>query len=204
MPAPPTSHSSAPPPRTLARLCADDAGDEGVIFFSVEGAPPEVCRTEAGADGSLTFRTSVQGRVVEIGPDELVIARDPHRIRVRHLLPRSIDLGDLQGHAVRVDVTQRYEGRGRATIDAVIRDARGRLILWARDGKIPGDRDSLGLSLRTLVDESGEVRLAVGHEDGVRALTAPTRRLVRRESETCQLLLSRVGLDDVSMVILRR
>lgn len=177
--------------------------DDGVVFFSVEGAPPDVCQTRSAPDGSLTFHTTVAGRVVAVQPNELVIARGAHTIRVHHLLPRAVDLSELEGHAVRVEIAQCYLRAGRATIDCELRDAHGRLILWAHDGRMPIDADSHGLALRTLVDD-GASCLAVGHDRGVAQLEVPSSAQVRREGETCELLLCRLGADDVSLVIVRR
>lgn len=204
MKTPPIVRESAPPPRALARVRDEGTpNEEGVIFFSVEGAPNEVCQTRSGPDGSLTFHTTIAGRVVGVETDELVIARGPHTIRIRHLLPGAVDLGELEGHAVRVEIAQCYLRAGRATIDCEIRDAHGRLILWAHDGRMPSDADSHGLAMRTLV-ENGATHLAVGHELGLRQLDCPGSARVRREGESCVMLLCRLGVDDISLVIVRR
>jgi hypothetical protein len=198
------SHSSAPPPRALARVRAGPlSADDSVSFFCVEGAPPESCRTRTDPDGSLTFSTRLSGPVLEVVPDALVVARGPHRVRLRHLLPSLVDLSRLRGHTVGVELSQRYGRRGRATIDCVLRDADAGLVLWARDGRLPEDRESHGLALRALMTD-GAPRLAVGDERGVHHLRPPSRQVVHRRGERSELLLTRLGSEDLSIVLVGR
>lgn len=204
-------NSSPPTPRddrarALVRVASAEAFvlDEGVIFFSVEGAPTEACRTETAPDGSLTFTTTLQGPVTAVQPDELVLDVRGHRVVVRHLLPGAIDLSGLLESRVLVTVQQRYRGRGRATIDAEIRDAGGRLVLWARDGRLPSDADARGLSMRVCLDPDGHHRLALSQAQGVVSLAAPGIVRVERDGVTHDALLIRLGPDDASFVILRR
>lgn len=177
------------------------AADEGVIFFCVEGAPREACRTQNRPDGSLTFETHLVGRVTDVMPGELRLECGEHRAVVRHLLPSAMDLGGLAGHGLRVDITQCYRGRGRATIDAELRDPEQRLLLWAHDGRMPPDR--LGLAFRGSVGAEGH-RLALGHSAGVSSVSAGDVLPVPGGIEPFDLAVLRVGLDDVSFVLLRR
>lgn len=206
MATPPFTRANAPP-RALVRWRQETPlADEPVVFFSVEGAPSSVCRTCSAPDGSLTFLTTLRGRVTAVSAGELVIARDPHRIHVRHLLPQALDLSELLDHVVHVEISQRYEGvdsgRRRATIDAEIRDAQGRFLLWARDGTLPRDDEARGLSFRALVDERG-ARLAVGHEGGVTPLRASEGANLQREGESSAILVSRVEPDGVALTVIR-
>ncbi len=89
-----------------------------------------------------------RGRVAEITPGRLVLANnygDLLQIRVR--LPAALDLSPLLGSTVGVQLSHK-PGPDRTTIDAVIRDARGALILWARDGAFPGGRGAMGVHVR--------------------------------------------------------
>ena len=70
MPTSPPHERDVARPRVLTAVDAArferHARDEGILFFCVENAPREACRTEVGADGSLTFRTVLAGRVLSV------------------------------------------------------------------------------------------------------------------------------------------
>jgi hypothetical protein len=203
---PPGARDSIPPalPRLAEAGFRAHARDEGVIFFCVEAAPREACRTHAGPDGSLSFQTQLFGIVTEIAPGELWLAMGERRVLVRHLLPSAIDLGELCGHRIEIQIQQSYRGRGRATIEAQIRDASGRLLVWAHDGRMPSDRDSHGLALRLTLDSDGDPRLAIGHSGGVASLAVPDLVGVKTGSDSYDFVVVRLGTDDVSFVLLRR
>lgn len=188
------------------RLTSDDPAhglDRPFIAFCFEGAPPEACRTKKGADGSVSFQTSISGRVVSITDASFTLSVGGAEVIVRHLLPSSIELSGLHGKKLLVTVEQRYAGSGRATIDAEIRDAKGTLVLWARDGRMPVDRDARGLTLRVMLEPRAE-RLAVGHRDGVTTIDAPGLASIGLSDGTYDTLLTRVGDDDLAWVLLRR
>ncbi len=174
-----------------------------VIFFCVEGAPREACRTRT--EGCLTFETMLSGTVVDVQANgELHLDVSGRQVIVRHLLPTAIDLRELAGHDLEVRVVQRYLGPGRATIDAEIRDSCGQLLLWAHDGRMPVDRVSHGLALRVSVEGDGAHRLAIAHSGGVASVRPPDFALVSVGAEAFALAVVRVGADDVSFVLLRR
>lgn len=193
-------------PSALATLdlvrFAENAPQEGILFFCVENAPREACQTQAGADGTLTFRTLVSGRVSDVQRGAMIITAEPLDVALRHLLPSGLDLTGLLGHEVTVELEQSYRGRGRATIDAEIRDGAGRLILWAHDGRMPGDRDARGLSLRATVDPTG-MRLAVRAAELV-SLPCPATAAISLGGRDFTFALTRLGADDVGFVMLRR
>ena len=200
---PPTARESAHPPlpRLIEAAFRAHGADEGVIFFCVEAAPREACRTCSTPDGGLTFETRLTGTVVAVLPGELRLADGERRPVVRHLLPGAVDLSALDGHRVSIDIAQRYLGRGRATIDAELRDDDGRLLLWAHDGRTPSDQ--LGLAFRRTLDADGQ-RLSVGHAGGVSHVSAGDVLRVRAGADTFDLAVVRAGADDVSFVLLRR
>lgn len=200
---PPSARESTQPPvlRLIEPVFRAGAADEAVIFFCVENAPREACRTRSVPDGGVTFETHLSGTVVDTAPGELGVARGDHRAIVRHLLPAAVDLTPLRGHLAAVAITQRYLARGRATIDAEIRDADGRLLLWAHDGRTPPDQ--LGLAFRGTVDAGGH-RLAVGHAGGVSSVSAGDVIRVRIGTDTFDLGVVRASADDVSFVLTRR
>ncbi len=196
-----------PQPTALATFAADvferAAASEGLIFFCVDNAPRRACTTRAGADGSLTFRTSLTGRVISVEPDALVLEVGERTTRIRHHLPAGLTLEALTGQVVRFELSQIYRGRGRATIDAELSDTSGRMILWARDGRFPSDRDAHGLSLRLTVD-ANETRLAVRTRGGVTSLGSPGARDLVVDGKKLALALVRIGPDDASFALLRR
>lgn len=200
---PPSASKSTPPlvlPLNEAAF-RTEAAEEGLIFFCVEGAPREACRTRSRPDGSLTFETTLSGTVTDTSEGELRLSLEERKAVVRHLLPSALELSPLRGQLVRADIAQRYLGRGRATIDAELRDAEGRLLVWAHDGRTPPDR--LGLVFRGTVDAEGH-RLAVGHSGGV--VTVGTGDVVRVRSGVApfDLAILRLGTDDLAFVLLRR
>ncbi len=197
--------SSAPPP--LARLAEPElrarGADEAVIFFCVEGAPREACRTHALPGGGLAFETLLCGRVQASEPGELRLEHAGRPVLVRHLVPSAVELRGLVGHELSLRVCQQYLGPGRATIDAELHDAGGRLLLWAHDGRVPPDRSAHGLALRCTVADSRH-RLAVGHAGGVASVGAPDLAQVRAGGDLYELAVVRVEADDVAFVLLRR
>jgi hypothetical protein len=203
---PPTARDSAPPalPQLAEAGFHARALDESVIFFCVDDAPREACRTESLPNGGLAFRTALRGRIERVGAEELVLAVAGKTTRVRFLLPSAVDLASLVGHQAQIDITQQYAGPGRATIDAQIRDAKGRLLLWARDGRVPPDRSAQGLALRTTVGASDARRLAVAHTGGVASMSVPDLARVRTAEGAFELLLVRLGAEDISFVLVRR
>lgn len=198
---PPSAHETSPAVTATVRSEAFRPLEDGVIFFSVEGAPPESCRTTTRPDGSLTFETTLEGRAIAVDRDELLLRVGPRVVAVRHLLPSAVSLAPLIGQALSVRVTQRYEDRGRATIDATIHDERGRLLVWARDGRLPPDAEARGFVLRLSVDRE-EPRL-VTQGDDLLVIRAPGSGTVTRGGVEHQLLVLRAEPGDVSFALVR-
>lgn len=198
---PPNAHDA--PPAVTARIESEAFHplDDGVIFFSVEGAPPESCRTSTRPDGSLTFETTLEGRVVAVDRDELLLRVGPRVVAVRHLLPSAVSLAPLVGQELTARVIQRYADRGRATIDATLHDTQGRLLLWARDGRLPPDGESHGFALRLAVD--GQAPRLVAQADALLVITAPGDGVAELFGVQHRLLVLRAAPRDVSFVLLR-
>jgi len=194
------------PPTAVAALDRDrfasHGSEDGVLFLCVENAPPARCSTRAEANGSLVFHTTLDGRVLEVNRDFLIMLVDDREVRVRYLLPDGVSLEPLAGRRVTVDLRQSYQGRGRATIDAVFRDASGRQILWAHDGRFPEDRHEL--SLRATMGAGSAPRLAARTRDGIVSLDAPGLATFRVGGRDLALALVRLGVDDVGFLLLRR
>ncbi len=207
MPTSPPHELDVARPRVLAEVDPErferHARDEGILFLCVENAPREACRTEVGADGSLTFRTALAGRVLSVERGALTLDTGGRLVTLRHLLPSGIELEALAGRRLQVALTQTYPSRGRATIDAEIRDVDGRLVLWAHDGRHPDDRDARGLSLRATLGD-GAARLAVRTDDGIASLACPGLAGLSVARRAFALALVRLGPDDIGFVLLRR
>jgi hypothetical protein len=130
-----------------------------------------------------------RGRVTEVSPGRLVLANpygDLLQIRIR--VP-ALDLTPLVGATLGVQISQR-PGPERTTTDAVFRDGRGALVLWARDGVLPGGRGAMGVTVRVGRD-AGERALEVRGRSGTLSLRAGVA------GETA------VGLAPVTFVALR-
>ncbi len=178
------------------------AADEPLLFFCVEGAPRSACHTRT--EEHLTFETALSGRVTSVTGGELALDVGGGEVLVRYLLPSAVELEALVGHTIGLRVTQRYSGPGRATIDAEVRDSAGGLVLWAHDGRMPGDRLSHGLALRLRLDAGGAHRLALGHGAGVTAVGAPDSATIQVAGAEFGLGVVRVGADDVAFVLVHR
>lgn len=102
-----------------------------------------------------------RGRVAEAPPGRLVLANNyGDLLQIRLRLPAALDLSPLVGSTMSVQLSQRPGAEaGRSTMDAVLRDARGALILWARDGALPGGRGAMGVNVR------------IGRDGGLAALS---------------------------------
>jgi hypothetical protein len=89
-------------------------------------------------------------------------------------------------------------------VDATIRDASGRLILWARDGGIAPDRVAHGVVLRVAHPEVGSARLALAGPHGVTQLAAHQVAEMRTDEGRFAVLVLRVAHDEASFVFVRR
>ena len=206
---PPRARDSAPP----TQLPLDDDGavlDDPVVFFAIEGAPRTACRTRTEPGGGLVFETRLEGVVAEVRPGAMVLRQPARQALVRHLLPPAVDLAPLLGQTVHVQVVQRFRGAGRASVLAVLRDTRQRVLLAAWDGQLPPDGDVVGLSLRVALDPDGS-RLALTDTRRERSSASRLRwaRIGRAtpvdvEEGRFAAVPLRIGADDVSLLLLRR
>ena len=202
---PPTARDSTPPPAIGLDegVFRRTAGDDAVVFFCVEGAPREACRTTSERDGGLTFTTTLVGRVVGAERGAIALETRTGTVLLRHLLPGAVDLSSLVGRQLLASVRQRYARSGRATIDAELRDRAGRLVLWAHDGRLPSDREAQGLSVRGVVSE-GEPRLVVGGSGGLVSVSSPGLGALDHDGHRFAILVVRLGADDAAFAVVRR
>jgi hypothetical protein len=205
--------SSNPPPayrhpradRPMVAVCplrlALSCRDEAAVCFVVEGASFEETHSVTLPEGGLLIETHLEGRVEEVGPDLLVIARDHLRARVRYLLPSAVDLEPLRGRTVKIRVTLRFSSEKRPTVDAVIADEEG-LLLWAHDGALPSDRSDRPVV--RLAHEARGPRLAFAHQRGL--ATVATAEMVELETRTGPAIAAgiRISRDDVGFLVVWR
>jgi hypothetical protein len=145
----------------------------------------------------------VRGRAVQVSPDRLVIADGwGELVQVRLLLPTALDLRPLVGTPIAVELAHDLSRPTRPTVDAVLRDARGRLLVWAHDGALPGQRGEHGLAVRVTHD-SGDSRLVVaGREATVSARAGSAAELVHGRANFAVAAL-RVDPDGASFLVVR-
>jgi hypothetical protein len=182
-------------PARLALSCRDEAA----VCFAVEGASFEETSSIPSADGGLLIETVIDGVVREVGPDLLVIARDGQEARVRYLLPSAVDLEPLLGPRVKISVSLQFSAEKRPTVDASIRDAHGRLLLWAHDGVLPADRPDRPVV--RLAHEARGPRLAFAHRGGLS--TVATAEIIHLDTRSGSATAAgvRISNDDVGFIV---
>jgi len=162
-------------------------------------------------DTSLTARSAipraatsqrVRGRITEVTSERLVL-RDEHdeAVVVRLLLPRALDLSPLVGERIALELSHELSGR-RPTVDAVLRDSRGRLLLWARDGALPGPRGAHGLAVRVTHD-AALPRLVVAAGRVTASATAGSVAELQHGRAQLALVALRVEDDGASFLVVR-
>lgn len=170
---------------------ARHALDATVAYVGVSSAPREASHTRRGADGSIVLETALEGRVVEVGPEGLVVEHGGFLARVRHLLPEAIELGTLLGRHVSIELSEHLQG-AHCTVEARIRDERGALVLWARDGHLPEDRAAHGLAIRMRVADDGR-GLVIAHRSGLAMVRGPGLALVDSDQGALLVVVLRVA-----------
>jgi hypothetical protein len=151
----------------LRRVAAHECD---LCFVIEDGAGTS--RTRRGAT-SICLETHLAGTLIHIDDDTLLVDDGHVEARVRMLLPAGVDLSPLVGHAVGLRVAH-VLGHARPTIDATFYDARGRLLLWARDGSLPDRDEGPGIEIADGAppDERGRARLTA-RAQGVSAAASP-------------------------------
>jgi hypothetical protein len=130
-----------------------------------------------------------RGRIAEVSPGRVVLANPYDDLLEIRLRVPGLDMSPLVGSTVSVQISQR-RGPERTTVDAVFRDTRGSLVLWARDGVLPGGRGAMGVTMR------------IGQDAGERALEVVGRSgtLILRQGATAE---TSVGLVPVTFAAVR-
>ncbi len=177
----------------------------------LRGAAAVECDLCIAFDTSLTARSAIprgttsqraHGRITEATPERLVL-RDEHddAVIVRLLLPSALDLSPLVGAQVALELSHELGGR-RPTVDAVLRDSRGRLLLWARDGALPGPRSAHGLAVRVTHD-AALPRLVVAAGRVTASATSGGVAELRHGRAQLALVALRVEGDGASFLVVR-
>ncbi len=84
-----------------------------------------------------------------------------HMRRARAPPRRSLDLAPLKGSVVSLEVSRGAHGV-RPVMNAVLRDARGGLLLWAWDGELPSGRGPLAITVQGSRELGERTLLVVG------------------------------------------
>ena len=144
----------------------------------------------------------VRGRIKEVTSERLVLL-DEHddAVVVRLLLPRALDLSPLVGAQVSLELSHELSGR-RPTVDAVLRDSRGRLLVWARDGALPGPLGVHGLAVRVAHD-AALPRLVVAAGRVTASATSGSVAELRQGRAQRALVALRVEGDGASFLVVR-
>lgn len=194
---PPPACRSTPPPQ----LDLPSGSGETRLFFSLEGAPPQACATQAWQNG-IEFDTSVAGEVVAVHRNGLDLRCGESVVALRHLLPPALDLAPLSGRWLAVRLHERFE-QGRWTRQLEIRDLRGRPLLVARDGRLPADGSVLGLTLRVSL-QGDDARLAIGNAPQLNHVGVGVPLRLRAENVALDLLALRLGPEDAALLWVAR
>jgi len=197
---------SSPPPHGVSvdiRRFEAAGGDDLGVCFAIEGAALDAGHSKLVGDTTV-LTTQVRGRVAAVLGDELTLEEPAGQTRVRFLLPSGVALAGLLDRFVSVEVTHRIGTSGATSIDASIRDGRGRLLLWAHDGGLTAERSARGLQLRITHPPDGDPRLAIGAaKHAVTTVEAGRAGRVDGGDASYVVLVLRVGPGDASYVLIR-
>lgn len=202
---PPVLRPSTPPgPAAAVDAEAFAAGgrDDASVCFAVQGAPPGSGVTRELGGGSIAIVTTLRGRVLSVLPDALEIDQDGALVRLRYLIPGGLSLKPLAGHVVDVRVSLVLHRDRSPTVDATIRDRRGGLLLWARDGALPSDRESQAVVVRVAQAPGGPPRLVFAARGALASVVAGGSAHLDAEGGLTGLAL-RVAGDDAAFVLAR-
>ena len=197
--------SDLPPPLPAveAGMLAGDYRADASVCFAVEAAPVGSSTTVDLGGGALAIRTVVRGRVLSVEPTALEIDHQGILVRLRYLLPAGVSLEPLAGHVVEARVDLLFHRHRAATVDAVVHDEHGRLLLWARDGALPSDREAQGVAVRVAQAPGGPPRLIFAAPGVLASVKAGMRVLLDGDLDLVALPL-RVAADDAAFVLVRR
>ncbi len=182
----------------LRFLSADEAGLSVAFETSLLGfADTSTSVDPEEEEGSHRAR----GRLTEVSPGRIVLANSYGDLLQIRLRVPALDLSPLVGSTLSVQLSHR-PGPGRTTIDAVFRDSRGALVLWARDGAVPGGRGAMGVTVR-LARDSSEPVLEVSGRTGTLQLRPGTSGDAAIGLTPVVFAALRVGASDASFFAVR-
>ena len=194
--------SELPPARAAVDADALDRRSEGTVCFAVEGAPLGSSTTEDLGPGAVAIRTVVRGRVLAVEPSGLEIDVGGAIARLRCLLPAAVSLDPLAGHVVTATVTLFLHRHRAPTVDATVLDEAGRLLLWARDGALPSDREAHGVAVRVAQAPGGASRLIFAAAHALASARSGEAACLAGDVDLLAVAL-RVAPDDAAFVLVR-
>jgi hypothetical protein len=204
--------SSIPPPqRTLlsqprVRLdrqrLARAIHDEQSLCVVVEEAAAEALSTRTYADGTVVLRTDLFGALGVGENGDLVVRSSTALVRVKLALPDGIDFTPLAGAELAVSVGMTLGATRALGVDLGLRDDRGALLFWARDGELPrGGEGANEFQIRTKHGEVGS--LVVASEGAVASVGAPGTTVLRTPSAAFVAAVLRVDPSSAAFAISR-
>ena len=145
--------------RALLRFTAAEEADLSIAFETSLLAFAETS-TSLVVDDEEAYRA--RGRVVRQQPGRLVIANGyGELLQIRMRIPSALDLDPLAGSVVSLEVSRGANGV-RPAMNAVLRDAHGGLLLWARDGELPRGRGPMAITVQGSRDLGERTLLVAG------------------------------------------
>ncbi len=183
-------------------LYAAAGREDGTVCFAVQGGPPGSSRTHDLGGGSVGIATVLRGRILSVGSDLIEMDAGGFPVRIRYLIPGGVSLEPLAGHVVELQVGLLLHRDRGPTVDAVIRDTDGLLLLWARDGSLPSDRESQGVVVRVAQAPGGPPRLVFATPGSLSSVTAGGSARVDLDGGLMGLAL-RVAADDAAFCLVR-
>ena len=194
--------SELPPARAAVDAGALDRRAEGTVCFAVEGSPLGSSSTEDLGAGAVAIRTVVHGRVLSVEPAGLELDVAGSIVRIRCLLPEAVSLEPLAGHVVTATVSLFLHRHRAPTVDMTVLDEEGRLLLWARDGALPSDREAHGVAVRVAQAPGGTSRLVFAAPHALASARAGEAACLVTDVDLLAVAL-RVAPDDAAFVLVR-
>lgn len=150
--APPLAADGRPAPRVSVPAAS---GTEGVCFALTH---THIGQGQSRVEADRTVLTAhVEARVVDDDGARLALSTGA---ALRYMVPDGVSLRALVGHTLRFEVSHELGADADVSVEVVVRDTAGRLVLWARDGRLPGGPAPDDLPVRVELGE-GAPRLAL-------------------------------------------
>jgi hypothetical protein len=177
----------------------------------LERAPLGVTQTETTPAGGLGMTTRVSGMVQRVSVHErgetlIELARDAGDVvTLKALLPPGVDLQPLVESYVLFTLGLVFDHDRVPTVDTVVRDFEGKLVLWARDGRLPrGAESPAGFAVRVTHGAAGAPRLALVGSGSLTALGPGEAGRVLGDDGPYRVGALRVAAEEAAFILIRR